>query len=654
MERVLSRFGISIQAGVIGGVALLGFVLIGILNLIGSHQQTVARDALEQAIERRLLVNQTVIGLLEMRRNEKDFFLRQDEKHARDHAAAAELVTGKMKDLASRLGVPADGVLLQAIGDGLKDYLVQFNAVLTVSKTIGLSEDAGLQGSLRQAAHQIEAKVKDAAEPKVTISLLTMRRHEKDFLSRQEATYAERLEKEAATFVDALQQAAFPADAKAGIGVELTKYRQAFAQLAEATLRRQESMQKLSASFRTIEPQIDGLQAAIFKGYDAIKVQSEATQALLARVTLGGLVGIAAISVLLAALIGRSIARPIAAMTTTMKALAAGDKTVEIPGHGRGDEVGAMAGAVQVFKTNMIEADRLAAEQQAERAAKERRNVVVEQMIQTFDRTVSGVLGGVASASTELSRTAESMAALAEETNQQATASAVAAEETSANVQTVASAAEEMAASIQEISRQVSRSNEIAAKAVLEAQQTTGSVRSLADEAARIGEVVKLIQNIASQTNLLALNATIEAARAGEAGKGFAVVASEVKALANQTAKATEEISAQIAAMQQATGSAVSAISDIARTIAEINDIATGIAAAVEEQDAATREIARNVQQAAAGTQEVLTSIQGVQDAATHTDDAAGRVLTASQHLSRQSESLAAQVEQFIRDVQAA
>nr|WP_247887217.1 methyl-accepting chemotaxis protein [Azospirillum sp. SYSU D00513] len=348
------------------------------------------------------------------------------------------------------------------------------------------------------------------------------------------------------------------------------------------------------------------------------------------------------------------VSRPIAAMTAAMRRLAARDMGAPIVGLGRRDEIGQMAEAVQVFKDSMIAADRLAAEQEAERAAKERHTATLEELIRTFDHAVGGVLGGVASASAELGGTAERMAALADQTTRQVTASAVAADQTSANVQTVASATEEMSASIEEIGRQVRRSSEIATRAAAEAQDTTGSVRNLAEETGRIGEVVKLIQDIASQTNLLALNATIEAARAGEAGKGFAVVASEVKQLANQTAKATEEITAQIANVQAATRGTVSAIEGIGGTITTMNEIASAIAAAIEQQTATTGEIARNVQQAAQGTAEVSGTIGQVNDAAEQTGTAATQVLNATAALSRQADALRREVETFLNGIRAA
>ncbi|MBV9522523.1 MAG: HAMP domain-containing protein [Alphaproteobacteria bacterium] len=352
--------------------------------------------------------------------------------------------------------------------------------------------------------------------------------------------------------------------------------------------------------------------------------------------------------------IGRSIVAPVAAMTEVMTKLATGDRSVAIPALDDKDEVGEMARAVEIFKKGIIEADRLAAQQQAELERKERRRRTIEDAIAGFDATIGRSLEMLSGAASAMRATAASMSSTAEETTRQGSAVASAAAQTLSNVQSVAASTEEMALSIAEIGRQVTQSTAIAANAVEEAGRTHATIRGLAEAAQRIGEVVQLIQDIASQTNLLALNATIEAARAGEAGKGFAVVASEVKALANQTAKATEDISGQITAIQAATRSAVEAITGIDGTIGRISEIATTIAAAIEEQGAATGEISRTTQDTARGTASVSQHIAGVNEAAGKAGDAATQVLASAGALGVQAETLRAEVDQFLATIRAA
>ncbi|MFP5514871.1 MAG: methyl-accepting chemotaxis protein [Alphaproteobacteria bacterium] len=349
-----------------------------------------------------------------------------------------------------------------------------------------------------------------------------------------------------------------------------------------------------------------------------------------------------------------AIASPIVAMTAAMSRLAKGDRSVEVPGVGRGDEVGAMAEAVDVFKRNAVEADRLAAAQRAEEQAKARRAARLEELTQAFESNVTAVVQSLSGAATQMQQSAGTLTSTADETNRQSTTVASAAEQASANVQTVAAAAEELSSSIAEIGRQVSQSTRVAEQAVSGAGRANSVVSSLAEGAQKIGEVVDLISNIAAQTNLLALNATIEAARAGEAGKGFAVVASEVKSLANQTAKATEDITGQIATIQGATREAVAAIDGIGRIITEISQISATIASAVEQQSAATQEISRNVQEAAQGTQQVTSNIVGVTRAAGNTGRAAGEVRSVADHLSSESTRLRQEVESFLGGVKAA
>jgi methyl-accepting chemotaxis protein len=367
--------------------------------------------------------------------------------------------------------------------------------------------------------------------------------------------------------------------------------------------------------------------------------------------TVGLLVGLA-----MALWIGiKGLSQPIGRLKIVMAAFAQNDLKADVPGVERRDELGEMARTVEVFKKNALEVERMRTEQQATEArAVQQRKADMIKLADQFEGAVGEIIETVSSASTELEASATTLSATAERAQTLATTVAAASEEASTNVQSVASATEEMASSVNEISRQVQESARMAGEAVDQARKTNDRVSELSKAAARIGDVVELINTIAGQTNLLALNATIEAARAGEAGRGFAVVASEVKALAEQTAKATGEIGQQITGIQAATQDSVGAIKEISGTIEKLSEISSTIAAAVEEQGAATQEISRNVQQAAQGTQQVSSNITDVQRGASETGSASTQVLAAAQSLSSDSNRLKLEVGKFLTSVRAA
>ncbi|MCJ2137774.1 CHASE3 domain-containing protein [Methylobacterium sp. J-026] len=371
--------------------------------------------------------------------------------------------------------------------------------------------------------------------------------------------------------------------------------------------------------------------------------------------SLGGLGLMTVIALTGLVLLQLGIAKPIRAITDAMRKFAADDLSAKVPGVGRGDEIGAMADAVQVFRDGLARAKTLELEAvQAHAAHEAQRKATMQEMADRFEAAVGGVVRAVTDAAAELQSTAETMSAAAAETASQSTSVAVAAEEAAANVGTVAAAAEELGATVGEIGRQVQASTGVASAAVAEAGKSSDLMQSLQASAARIGDVVGLISGIAAQTNLLALNATIEAARAGESGRGFAVVATEVKELAAQTAKATEEVARQIGEIRSCTGDASGALVVVVSRIKEISALADGIATAIEQQGSATEEIVRNVGHASTGTGAVTHNIAGVARAAQGAGAAAAHVLGSASDLSVQARRLDAEVHDFLETVRAA
>jgi methyl-accepting chemotaxis protein len=460
--------------------------------------------------------------------------------------------------------------------------------------------------------------------------------------------------------IAALEKASLPsnlaallAPVKAGVG----KYAEAFDKTGPNLLLGDELYYKaITPVIVSTIAKMDSAKIAIVQVYE--KTASETNDRISNTTTTQEMVAGAAvlIGLLIAFFIARGIIGPLSGLTSGMKALAGGNFGVVLPGLDRKDEVGDMAQAVETFKVKAEEKarDEAGAKVKQDLVAAKQRKADMIKLADDFESAVGEIVETVSSASTELEASAGTLTKTAERAQEITTTVAAASEEASTNVQSVASATEEMASSVNEISRQVQESARMANEAVDQARKTNDRVGELSKAAARIGDVVELINTIAGQTNLLALNATIEAARAGEAGRGFAVVASEVKALAEQTAKATGEIGQQITGIQAATQESVHAIREISGTIEKLSEISSTIAAAVEEQGAATQEISRNVQQAAQGTQQVSANITDVQRGASETGSASSQVLSAAKSLSSDSNRLKLEVGKFLNTVRAA
>jgi len=642
----------------IGFVGLIGLVAFGAIYQFGSWSQDASRVVASEGRAISDLNKQIAIKMLEARRAEKDFQLRRDESYVKRHAEASATVDRnleKMKSMVRAAGFATIFDNVEKVHRGFTNYVKNFAGLAQGEIKLGLNEKLGLTGSLRDAVHDIETKLKEFDDPRLTSAMLMLRRHEKDFMLRRDEKYVGELKKTAGEFSKSLASSDIQPAVKADIAKRLEKYQADFSAWAAGALEVASYGAAMSKAFHDIEPVIAEVDQSVERLYTRAEASEAATRGSVGTWMLIAF-GLSVILVCgLSLLIGRSISSALASMVSAMTRLAGGDFKIAIPGLGRGDEIGEMAGAVEVFKNNMVEAERLRAEQrEVEQRQAAQRKADMRELANAFEGAVGEIVDTVSSAATELEASANTLTKAAERSQGLATAVAAASEEASTNVSSVSSASEELTSSVNEISRQVQESSRVASEAVEQAEKTNSRVSELSKAASRIGDVVELINTIAGQTNLLALNATIEAARAGEAGRGFAVVASEVKALAEQTAKATGEISQQISGIQAATQESVAAIKEIGETIGRMSEISSTIAAAVEEQGAATQEISRNIQHAADGTQQVSANITDVQHGATETGSASAQVHSAAKSLSSDSNRLKLEVGKFLDSVRAA
>ena len=644
----LSRMRLLYQISLIGGVALLIFIVVGAVQFIAEQQRRAAEEVAESALENKLVADAVSREFLNARRREKDFLLRMDEKYVSEHASVVEDVNAGLVQLEQAPELNAFDAQLQEIVTAFANYDAKFAVVVGLQREIGLNEEEGLLGRLRSSVHNVEEALKKYNADNLTVIMLMMRRHEKDFLARLDPKYVGQIDDRLAEFGPALGASNIPVAEQDKITDLMKSYVADFKALSEKILQREAELGFLSDYYAEAEPILNELSQSIGEIAQTQKQRADS----IAETSLTVSVIMYSIGVLalmgLSFLLARAIVSAISGLTNKMTRLAENDFDVDINEVKRADEIGEMGRAVLVFRENGIERIKLEAAQKAEDEKRRKRMETQERYIQEFDQAVVAVMADVGIAVEQLHQVSNVLRNSAETATNQSMAVSSGAEEASSNVQLVATAATELSASISEISGQVTETSTMAQSATERARNTNDNIQGLNDSAIKIGEVISLISDIAEQTNLLALNATIEAARAGDAGKGFAVVASEVKNLANQTGKATEEITSQINDIQQATSLAVDAIDEIVKMISDISERAAAVAAAVEQQTVATSEISQNVEQAAAGTEEISAAMQGVSAAVNETNEAAGNVNVSANNLGQQSGDLRSQIDGFL------
>jgi methyl-accepting chemotaxis protein len=656
--RIGSRLLDRLRPGLRTQIAILGTVGVGITGatcLLGFSYTALAQRDFDDASRFGAQLAQLSDGFLESQQTTISFLRKRDETLIKKHAENIRRELAALDHIEAFVeSLPEGDPLKQAttLRSGINLYATRFQNVVSAERVLGFNENDGLRGKLHNAVNQAEARLAQLDQPRLTILMSAMRGHEKDFMLHGEEKYGDLLQKRGEELEVALAQSSLTTEVKSELLKLVKAYQSSFVAFMVAQEALDDQVEDLETIYDRNRPTLTKTVAAADQRSAAAEERVTRIRELLVRI-----VGLTTFAVAaFAILFGRRVAKVITRMTAAMRELAAGHFDVVLPGLGRSDEIGEMAQAVEEFKIRAQEkAEReLEARLEQQRIASEQQKTELAELAQAFEGAVGNVIDTVSSASTELEVSARSLTDTAHFTQEFSAQVVAASKEASANVQLVAAATEQMMASSAEIGRQVEESTSIAVEAVRQTEATDRRMVKLATAADRIGNVVQLIAAIAQQTNLLALNATIEAARAGEVGAGFAVVAQEVKALAKQTASATEEIREQITGIQTATKESVNAITEISGIIARISQIASAVAAAIEEQRMATKDIAVNIQQASERTSQVSVSIGQVAGGASKTGAASSQVLSSAKSLSSDSNRLKLEVDNFLSTIRAA